>query len=407
MPYIFEVVRIVLLALPDLTDVLSSIHEEDVVSLLQDMIKIKSEPESNISEKEVAEFLVHRMRSSGIEVEMVNKEPNRPNIVGRLRGNGGGKTLLFNGHLAAFRVDPWTVDPYIERAKEGNVYGVGAADMKGAIAAMVIAMEAFTKIGQELSGDVIAVFGSGAEKGGLIGTKYVLDSGVAADMAVNGEPTGNTLVVAERGAIWTELVTHGIAGLTGKGESVNAIHKMNKIIESLLQYNEEIQRVKHPLLGTAQMSVNMIEAGQAPYTVPNRCRAVVDRRLLPGETTSDVQTQIGTIMDRLRKEDPSLKLDTRVELAFEPLEISIEEEIVKLAKEAIRTVTRNEARIQGFFGFTESVHIAQAGIPVVIIGPGVTEAAHTPNEWVGIQELVNASKIYAHIALKACGSETS
>lgn len=385
-------------------ETLSKIVDDQVIELLRSMIKIKCEPEQKLYEAQLAEFLRRKMEDLGFETQLFEKEKGRPSVVGRLHGETKGSAVVFNGHLAAFRVNPWTVDPYAGLIKDGKLYGVGADDMMGAIAAMVCAVSALKRSRVELNKDVVLVFGAGAEGGGLIGTKYAIEQGIRADMAVVGEPTHLDIGICERGTTWVEITTKGIPGLTVKPGTVNAIYKMIDVIVELQKLDKKAQSIEHPILGKPKLSVNHIDLGelkQAPYLVPGKCRIILDRRTVPGEKTESVIAEIQAMIKGVMKEDKEQSIEMNVLSRFEPAEISPKERVVAIAQNAIRGVTGKSPKLVGIPGFTEAMHFIENRIPAIICGPGGLECAHTPDEYVPVSELTNAARIYALIALEA------
>lgn len=385
--------------------VFAEMREEDLVLLLRGLVRTKCEPDVGILERDLAEHCARLLREHGIEVALVEYETGRPSVVARMRGSGGGQRILFNGHLhaAGTHLEDWTVDPYEGIVRDGRIYGVGVADMKGAIAAKIAAMSAIRKARVRHRGDIILILGSGGEKAGVIGTKYLVEQyGVKAEAGVVGEPTSLEVAVAERGAIWFELATKGVAGLSGV-KGVNAIEKMCDIIQTLREYGLELRKRVDPLLGSATISVNMIEAGSAPYTVPSVCKAVADRRLILSETVAQGLKETEKILSNLRKTDPQLVVEAKPLFTIEPISIPKEEPIVKVALDSLRQTTGRNHQISGFRGWTEAYHMIKAGIPTVICGPGTTSVVHAPDEYLAVQELVDSARAYALMALRFAG----
>lgn len=384
--------------------VLSNIREDEVVRILQELIRTKCEPDAGIYERDIAEYASKRLRDMGIGVELVEKEAGRPSVLARMKGSGGGHSIMFNGHqhAAVTRLEDWTVSPYEGVVKDGKVYGVAAADMKASNAAKIAALGAIKEAGVRHKGDIILFFGSGGEKAGRIGTKYVVEErGVRADFGVVGEPSDLQVVVAERGAIWFEVVTKGVEGLSGVS-GVNAIEKMSNVIQGLKAYGSELAKHVDPLLGSATVSVNMVEAGSAPYTVPARCRAVVDRRLVLSETVDQGLREMQQILGDLRRADPQLDVEAKPLFTIDPVSVGQDEPIVKTALDAFRQIGRS-TKIGGFKGWTEAYHMIRAGIPTVICGPGKVEVVHAPDEHVSVKDLVDTARVYALMALSTAG----
>lgn len=377
-----------------------SIDKAEALKFLKEIVAIKCEPSIGIYEREIAQYYKRKMEEIGFEVELLEAVGGRPSVIGSLKGEGGGKSIIFNGHLMcpSSNLDDWHFKPYGCEEIEGRLYGVGAADMKAAIAAMILAAAALKRSGIRRGGDMVIALGAGGEAGGIIGTKYMVERGLRADCAIVGEPTELEIVFTQRGAVWMELFTKGRTGLTGVPGGVNAVHKMAALVNKLTELNKELNKRTHPLLGTAEISVNVIQGGTEFYNIPDRCRAKVDRRLVAGERTKEAIAEVEQAIGSARQEDPQLQVEMKVALAFEPAETPVDSPVVRLAREVIEEVRGRAPELRGIFGYTEAVHLIEAGIPTIICGPGSTKVIHAPDEYVHLSQYLDAIKVYALIA---------
>ncbi|MEE9585741.1 MAG: M20 family metallopeptidase [Nitrososphaerales archaeon] len=391
--------------------IFSKISSKEAAKLVQDMVRKPSvNPPGN--EAEVAKYLAEKMREIGLDVETFEIMPHRPNVIGRLKGEKGHPILMLNGHLDVVppgNTELWTVEPFGGEIRDGRVHGRGSADMKGGLAAMFLAAKALKESDVSLKGDLLLtavvdeeVTGSGAQ--GLI------DRGYTADMAVVAEPTELSPVRAHKGLLWLEISTAGKAvhssRVSSRGASgeVNAVYKMAKILDALQTYLIELEKRDDPLVGNPTVSVGTITGGSKTNMVPDRCSITVDRRLLPHESSDDAKAEVEDILRRLRKEDPSLKTELKVVLSREGAVTGIDEQVVHLSKEAAEEVLGTEVEVSGSPATSDmTIFVNQASIPTVLLGPGRLGTAHITDEYVEVDQVVGAAKIFALMALKALG----
>ena len=203
------------------------INEKKLIQLIKDLIRIPSFVKGIDygCEKDIAEFLAKRLKEAGFKVFLQEVMKDRPNVIGILQGKGNGYSLMLNGHLDTVEVNKMKINPFSGEVKNGRIYGRGAADMKGALAAMIIASEAIKELNFELKGDLI-ISGCVDEEGKGIGGKYLAESGLKADMAIVGEPTGLKLGIAHKGLTFIDIIAkgkaiHGSCPKLGKTLNIN------------------------------------------------------------------------------------------------------------------------------------------------------------------------------------------
>lgn len=379
------------------------VDEESLVRLLSDLVAIESiNPNmkgARNGEAAIGEYIREYLQGLGLEVEKDEVLPGRFNILGRLPGSDPRRRLLFESHLDTMPVEGMRIDPFRPRIEEGRLYGRGACDDKASIAAMLQALAMVREEGIPRSD--IYFLGSVDEEYQFQGIRHFLQRGFWAQGAVVGEPTDLDLVVAHKGLVRWRIVTTGKAAHSSRPEEgINAIVKMARIIQRV---EEEIQpslhRNSHPRLGPATLSIGKIEGGVQVNIVPDRCVIELDRRLLPGEDAPSALAPFAELLDRMRSEDPQLEVSMEEPFLVDyPLESTEEQEVVAAAKGAIIAV-RGEARVKGVPYGTDGSKIARAGIPTVVLGPGGIDQAHTANEFVEIQQVVEAAEIYARMML--------
>ena len=211
------------------------------------------------------------------------------------------------------------------------------------------------------------------------------------------------IFTASRGMVWMEIAVQGKAVHAKIApQGVNAIEKMSKIVSALQQMSFD---VRHPLCGSPTLNVGIIHGGTSPNIVPDHCRILLDRDLVPGEDRMKVIEQIERLLHDLREEDPSLKATLKTLSAEDPVEISPEESIVKVLNQGIIAALGEEAKLGGMIGANDARFFIKKKIPTVICGPGITTQSHQIDEYVEIRSVYNAAKAYALAMIRFCQQE--
>lgn len=387
----------------------------DVVRLLQDLVRIPSHE----SEGQVVRYLSKRFEALGIACTTRQVgDGGRDNFVatwgeGESRRQGHDTpSLIFNSHMDT--VSPgdageWDRDPFSGDLVQGTkgsgnrVYGRGAADAKGPLAAMIAAFESIVRSEIPLQGRLILTAVAFEETQGL-GTQAEVFGGTKADAAIVGEPTGLELHIAHKGVARIDVTTRGKpAHASEPWEGTNAISKMGKVILALDELSEKVSRKRDPLLGKATLTVTRIDGGIGLNVVPPRCKISLDRRLLPSENPEQAQKEIDSVLRRLGQ-DPSFKAETSL---FSAAEAAATPEEAPIVQETLRSRTEVlgiPSKAGGFAACCDMWHLKnQGGIPTVIIGPGKLNMAHKRDEYIEVSELEQAVEIYRNIALRWLG----
>jgi acetylornithine deacetylase len=384
---------------------MSHVDESALVTTLKEMVRIDSVNPSLVpgaaGEAEMAEYCAEYMRNLGLEASVYEVEPGRPNAVGVLKGDGGGRTLLLNGHTDTVGVDYMTIDPFKPELKEGRLYGRGAFDMKGGLAASMMALKAVVDSGAVLKGDVILAAVCDEEYAS-IGTERLMED-VTADAAIIGEFTGGNIQIAHKGFAWIDVETHGVAAHGSRfWEGVDAISKMGKVLAAIDALGENLLKVEHPLVGPASVHASIIEGGRELSTYPDHCKLQVERRLIPGETRATVEGELSGMMEAIGAGDPKFQAEHRITFYRGPMEISRDEEICRVIHEGTVEVTGAEPTYVGGTGWMDSEIIWNKGIPVVCHGPN-GGGAHAKSEWVDLESVVNVAKVHEYAIREFCG----
>jgi acetylornithine deacetylase/succinyl-diaminopimelate desuccinylase-like protein len=399
-------------------EVLEQVDRNRIVELacnLANIVSITGE------EEQVAKYLGGEFEKLGMEVEYQYVEDGRPNVIGRLKGSGGGATLMFNAHMDHFDNPQETV------VEDDRVYGRGLVNMKAAFPCYIEAVAALQKAGVKLKGDLIIAgvvgeiekaqvgrFQGKTYRGAGVGARYLMDHGVMADMCIIGEPTGLHLQVGNAGLIW--------ARVSVDGKATRFVLAACKVAQAIQDWEKEYQR-KHPhkfMLPTVQ--IGAIDGGNAfkPGTRPSTDIFVIVKTL-PGAVPLAIKRDLEAVCEKVKKRESDI-LDIRVDLylSTDGYEISKSEYVVKAMERAHRSVFGRPVPYSKpiRYGITsDGSRIAAYGVPAITYGPGfgthLVDPTETkaPAEWdapsgvrrgVGIENMVNCTKVYAMAALDIC-----
>lgn len=375
----------------------------EIANLLSDLLTINSINPDLVpgapGEAGIAAYIADWMNSAGLEVRVEEPVPGRPNVVGIARGTGGGKALMLNGHIDTVGVSGMT-DPFRPRIEDGRLYGRGAYDMKGGLAACMMAAAAAAK--HRLRGDVIVTAVMDEEYAGL-GTIAIAER-YRADGAIVAESTEMELVVAHKGFIWLDVETQGVAAHGSRPHlGVDAIAKMGHFLVELEELNQTLEaRPAHPLLGHASIHASLITGGQELSSYPERCVLSAERRTLPGEWGVAVMAELQAIIERLHQADPDFKAVIRQGLERAPLETPAGDAIVGAVRRSAESVLNRTCDLSGLSFWTDAASLWEAGIPTVLFGPSGM-GAHATEEWVDLSSVETCAEIYLATAIDFCG----
>ena len=375
----------------------------EIAALLGELVAINSiNPDlvpGGAGETEIARFVANWLEQAGLAVEIDEPVPGRPSVVAIARGAGGGRSLMLNAHMDTVGVAGME-RPHDPVVQDNRLYGRGAFDMKGGLAAIMFAAAAAKK--QHLRGDVILTAVSDEEYAS-IGTASIVKRWHA-DAAIVTEPTGLEICIAHKGFLWLEVETRGIAAhgsLPNLG--VDAIVKMGKVLVGLEELDRSLRSVpSHRLLGSGSLHASLILGGQELSSYPERCVLSVERRTVPGETARDVESQVRQILNQLAASDATFKASLRTTLLREAFEVSRDEPLVQAVYRHAATILGQEPGIIGATAWMDSAILSAAGIPTVIFGPG-GEGAHAVVEWVDLEQVRRSVEVLLATAEEFCG----
>ena len=351
------------------------------------------------NEREALPLCRSMLEPFGARFEEFEPEPGRASLLATLgEGAGGRPTLIVNGHLDVVPVHRpgWTHDPFAAELDGGRLYGRGTADMKGGIAAAVEALAVLRRSGREPACDVAFHLVADEERGGALGTGALVASGaVRGDACLVPEPTGLSVCVAERGLFTATITVHGRPAHGSEPlEGVSAIEKAAKIVLAL--HGADFGGPPHDLLGRPTCNVGVIAGGSGHNTVAERCTLVIDRRLLPGASAETAEGELRACIDAI--DDDDLRYDLEPLVHGEASELDVDHPFVGSMQAAVHAVLGQPAPVCGMRFTTDARFVRnQAGIPTVVCGPGEVAQAHTNDEWVAVDQLVDAAAVYAEL----------
>ena len=375
---------------------------DKLTQLLSDLVAIDStNPDlvpGGAGEAEIAPYIAGWLQNAGLEVQLIEASPNRPNVVGIARGTGGGKTLVLNGHMDTVGAGDMP-DAHAPVVKDGRLYGRGAYDMKSGLAAcMLAAAEARTR---GLRGDVIlqAVVD---EEYASIGTQ-ALASKFAADGAIVAEFTELKLILAHKGFVWLEVETIGTAAHGSRPDlGVDAIVKMGRVLTAIEKLDNALRlKPVHPLLWSGSAHASLIKGGRELSSYPDRCALSVERRTIPGETPELVEAEMAGIIRDIEREDPAFKASLRRGLDRSPMETPENSGIVLSIREAAVKILGKVPLIAGVPFWTDAALLSAAGTPSLLFGPAGA-GAHAVEEWVDLASVEACAEVYLQTALDFC-----
>jgi acetylornithine deacetylase/succinyl-diaminopimelate desuccinylase-like protein len=340
---------------------------------------------AHTGEGQVVGFLAATARRVGLEVEFHEVFPERPNLLVRLAPRGRmRRRILLAAHMDTVDGGPGQFRPQV---KAGRLYGRGACDAKGSLAAMWAALAKVAQSAERPSATEIVFVGLVDEEHAQSGSRALARWGLKAGLAVVGEPTRLRVVTAHKGNLWLKLQTRGKSAHGARPElGHNAVHDMARAVV-LLQttYAKALLLRRHPLLGQPTISVGSIAGGTQPNIVPDSCLAFADRRTLPGETERSVCQELRAL---LRSHGLRVAIADSKTAPCLPLETD-----PGLAPVRVLMACAGQTAPAGVDFFCDAGVLAQAGVPSVVFGPGDIAQAHTANEWVSLRAVERATRI--------------
>jgi succinyl-diaminopimelate desuccinylase len=368
---------------------------------MKELLKKLVQAESTAQKGELAAagVIADEFARSKIDCRIDSWDQNRANVAAAIKTNGEKGGLLFVCHLDVVTAggDGWSCPPFAGVESNGKIYGRGATDMKGGIAATVSAIRQIVGSKTELKGDIIFAALAGEETDSSGAARFVSDLRNNPPKLIGvvvPEPTDFEVVTAHRGILWLEIKTAGRAAHSSAPElGVNAITSMKLLLNGLDNY--KIRFVPHKRLGNCSVSINTITGGKEINVVPDGCTIGIDIRTLPGQHAQEIISDFEKIFAEIKQKNPQFEASVSVTREVGALETDPDSAFVK---DFCSVVGVNQTKAVGFT--TDGPHFAPLGIPIVIFGAGKPHLAHKPNEYIDITDVEKAVEHYKNIILK-------
>ncbi|KAJ5679298.1 Peptidase M20 [Penicillium macrosclerotiorum] len=385
------------------------VSAEDAVTLTQALTQINSSNPTlsvtdGVGESEIADFISAWLAHRDIEFHRVEPTAGRPSVVAILRGSGGGKSIMFNGHTDTVTLSSYDKDPLSGALgmKDGRevVFGRGSLDMKGGLAAALAALATIKGSGQVLRGDIIVAAVSDEEDKSL-GTQDILAAGWRADAAVVAEPTMNAIVTAHKGFVWVEVdilgvAAHGSDPLAGR----DAILHTGWFLNALESYQANLP--VDNLLGQASMHCSLIQGGEEPSSYPGKCTITIEFRTIPAQTGESIMTDISEILRNIAREKSHFQYEEpRVTMTRPTQKLAIDHPLVEKALECATTAFEIKPTVQSVPFWCDAALLSEAGVPSIVLGP-VGAGLHSKEEWVDVKSLQQIQEAFTLLAQDFC-----
>ncbi|UVK52364.1 acetylornithine deacetylase/succinyl-diaminopimelate desuccinylase family protein [Mesorhizobium sp. AR02] len=402
-------------------------RRDDVVALTTDLIRFPTINPPGEAYRPCAEFIGARLKKRGFEIEFIRAEGTpgdtdrypRVNVVARFDGRSPGACVHFNSHIDVVEAgDGWTVDPFAGVVKDGRVYGRGACDMKGGLASSIIAAEAFMDVYPDFPGAIEISGTVDEESGGFGGVAHLARLGYFSkprvDHVIIPEPLNkDRICLGHRGVWWAEIETKGeIAHGSMPFLGDNAVRHMGAVLQA---FEDELfpaldrKMTRMPVVPEgakrSTMNINSIHGGQTEDfrpglpspNVPDSCRLTIDRRFLLEEDLATVKGEVTGILERLKRERKKFDYEIRDLMEVLPLMTERDAPVVKAVAQGIHAIFDREPDYVISPGTYDQKHIARIGhiYDCIAYGPGILDLAHRPDEWVGIEDMVESAKVMA------------
>jgi succinyl-diaminopimelate desuccinylase len=419
--------------------------QDEVVALTQDLVRIPTVNPPGDAYEACARFIGERLKPRGFAVEYVRAHgapgdsdaKPRVNVVARWQGSSAGDCVHFNSHIDVVEAGSgWTSDPFGAEIREGKIYGRGTSDMKGGLAASIIACEALIESGLPIPGALEISGTVDEESGGFAGVGYLAERGYFSKPRVHHviipEPLGvDRICLGHRGVWWSEVETkgriaHGSMPFLGDS-AINHmsafIHLLETQLQPRLKQRHTSEPVEPPGARVSTLNINSIHGGQVEQhyvtdargwpaadspspVVAHSCRTVLDRRFIAEENLEAVKQEIIDMLDELKRTRPGFDFGIRDIMSFVPTATPRDAPVVDATARAIARVLGREPSYISSPGTYDQKHIVRTGKlkDCIAYGPGILDLAHQPNEYVGIQELVDSAKVMALASLTLTGA---
>jgi len=350
-------------------------------------------PDEGTGEAAIAAVIRDWFSTHGVECQLEEAAPGRPNLIARV-GSGAGSALVLCAHMDTVSTEGMTIPPFEPRVEGNRVYGRGSYDMKGGAAAILCAMAALAK--KPLRGKVMAALVSDEEYAS-IGTQHFV-ANHKADACIVTEPCDGKLILAHKGFVWAEITTEGHAAHGSRWDiGICAIARMGRIIAALDEFDrKELRARRHPLVGPASQHCSMVRGGAGLSTYAPSCTLEVERRTLPGETPEQVLEELRRVIASAGE-----KANVRLMLTQPPLVCSPEARIAQCVRDAATQVTGRAPEEGGVAYWMDAALFAAAGMETVNYGADGA-GAHEAVEWADLDSVVTCAAVLTQAVIRFC-----
>lgn len=376
---------------------------DPTIKLLHELVAIDSINPSLVAgaagEAKIVHTLAREMRSFGMHVEIEEVAPNRPNVVGVLEGRAKGHTLMLCGHIDTVGVAGMAA-PFMPVERDGKLYGRGAQDMKGGVAAMVGAARVLAEQGGLHTGKLIIACVVDEEYASM-GAEALVKKW-RADAAVVTEPTDLMIGVGHKGFAWVDIAVRGRAAHGSRPrEGRDAILRMGRVLARLEELDRALQaRAAHAILGTASLHASIIRGGRELSVYPDECVLQMERRTIGGENGATALREGEEILRSLQEQDHEFEASAKLSFERSSYEIDAAHELPRLLETALHQLGKQSTR-GGLTFWTDAAILGEAGIPSVIFGPGGA-GLHSIEEYVKIDEVLVCRDALVELARGFC-----
>jgi acetylornithine deacetylase len=375
------------------------------IRLLRDLVAINSVNPTLVpgapGERAIADLIAADLRRSGLDVEIASVTPGRPNVVGVLEGRAKGRTLMFCGHTDTVGVTGMA-DPFTPVERDGRLYGRGAQDMKGGVAAMMAAATAIAAQDGLARGRLI-VAAVVDEEHSSIGAEALV-AHWRADAAIVTEPTDLAIAVGHKGFAWVDITVEGRAAHGSRpAEGQDAILRLGRVLGRLEALDAALQaRPPHPLVGTGSLHASIVQGGRELSSYPDRASLQMERRILPSEPESTAVAEVQAILDALAREDATFRGRVAPMFSRPAYEVPPDHELPRALAAAVERAGK-EARITGASFWTDAAVLGHAGIPSILFGPGGA-GLHSTEEYVNVADVITCRDALVELVSGFLGS---
>jgi len=393
-------------------DLKQFIRNEEIIEIAKSLVEIESHKHCTTKELNIVTWIKNFLDKEGIETSIDEVEKDRPNICGKIKGENDETALMLSGHIDTIPGFNMDYEPFQPFTRNGKLYGRGACDMKGGIAAMLAAITAVKRANIKLSHSVMFA-GVIDEEEQSKGTEHLIKNNIQARMAIIGEPTQLNVSVVHKGMEWIEVIFKGRATHGSRPrDGINAIYAAAEFIKLVHDELEPIIESKQfHLLGNGTINVGVIQGGEDPNIVPDHCVVKIDRRWLPSEKIENIHNEVEVLAKRASDRIGSTfqirgMREATASMLNTPHHVDIHSPLVQEALKIVSEVKGTKQEATAFPAWSDAALLSNhMGMECIVLGPGNINQAHSNDEFCDIEEIIKAAHIYMELIKKFCIKE--